>query len=74
MYKSSFINSNFLIKVYGRDKEGKRINKLVGVSGFTELVGIEFVNKFITRALKDINHDSTCCRLRRGLQVTLYRK
>ncbi len=74
MYSTTFINANYRIKVYGVDIEGKRINKLVGVSGLIELVGIEFLNKFITRALNNINEDSTRCRLRRGLQVTLYNK
>ena len=74
MYSTTFINQNYRIKVYGVDVEGKRINKLVGVSGLIELVGIEFLNKFITHAIKNINADSTRCRLRRGLQVTLYNK
>jgi len=74
MYSTTFINQNYRIKVYGVDVEGKRINKLVGVSGLIELVGIEFLNKFITRAIKNINADSTRCRLRRGLQVALYNK
>ena len=74
MYSTTFINQNYRIKVYGVDVEGKRINKLVGVSGLIELVGIEFLNKFITRAIKNINADSTRCRHRRGLQVTLYNK
>ena len=74
MYSTTFINRNYRIKVYGLDVEGKRINKLVGVSGLIELVGIDFLNKFITRALRNINSDSTRCRLRRGLQVTLYNK
>ena len=40
MYSTTFINQNYRIKVYGVDVEGKRINKLVGVSGLIELVGI----------------------------------
>ena len=40
MYSTTFINRNYRIKVYGVDIEGKRINKLVGVSGLIELVGI----------------------------------
>ena len=32
-YKTSEINRNFRIKVSGRDENGKRINKLVGVAG-----------------------------------------
>ena len=30
-YSTTYINRNYLIKVYGFDNEGKRINKLLGV-------------------------------------------
>lgn len=73
-YDTTFINRNFLLKVYGVDNENKRINRLVGVSGLVALIGEEFTEKFISRALNSPNKDSVKCRLRRGLQVTLYFK
>lgn len=50
-YDTTFINRNFLLKVYGVDSENKRINRLVGVSGLVGLIGTELTEKFITRAL-----------------------
>lgn len=70
-YSTGMINKNFKIKVYGVDNNGQRINKLVGVSGLITLIGIEFVNKFVTRAMNE-GADATYCKLRRGLKVTLY--
>ena len=70
-YTSSVINKNFKIKVYGPDNNGKKINKLVGVSGLIALIGIEFVNKFVKRAFNE-GADATYCKLRRGLKVTFY--
>ena len=70
---TSWINSNFRIKVYGRDSEGRRINKLVGVSGIIRLIGETLFNKFLQRAIKSMA-DKCVCKLRRGLQVTLYVK
>lgn len=72
-YDTTFINRNFLLKVYGVDSENKRINRLVGVSGLVGLIGVELTEKFITRALNS-KKDSVKSRLRRGLQVTLYFK
>jgi len=72
-YTKRFINSNFRMKVYGYDENGKRINKLVGVAGLIALIGIEFINKFIDRALKS-GLDKVICKLRRGLQVSFYAK
>lgn len=72
-YTKKFINQNFRMKVYGFDENGKRINKLVGVAGLIALIGIEFINKFIDRALK-AGLDKVVCKLRRGLQVSLYAK
>lgn len=70
-YTSSVINKNFKIKVYGLDNNGKKINKLVGVSGLIALIGIEFVNKFVKRAFNE-GADATYCKLRRGLKVAFY--
>lgn len=72
-YDTTFINRNFLLKVYGIDNDNKRINRLVGVSGLVRLIGVELTEKFVTRALNS-RKDSVKCRLRRGLQVTLYFK
>lgn len=72
-YTKRFINSNFRMKVYGFDENGKRINKLVGVAGLIALIGIEYINKFIDRALK-AGLDKVVCKLRRGLQVSFYSK
>lgn len=72
-YDTAFINKNFLLKVYGIDGNNEKINRLVGVFGLVALVGVEFAEKFITRALNS-KKDSVKCRLRRGLQVTLYFK
>ena len=72
-FTSKFINSNFRIKVWGKDNEGKKINTLVGVSGIIRLIGEELLNKFIKRALKS-GLDACRCALRRGLGITLYAK
>ncbi len=72
-YETAFINRNFLLKVYGTGENGERINRLVGVSGLINLIGVELANKFINRALNS-GKDSTKCKLRRGIQVTLYYK
>ena len=72
-YTTKFINQNFRIKVYGRDESGKRINTLLGVSGIIRMIGVELFNKFIRRAL-DCMQDVCVCKLRRGLQVSLYVK
>jgi len=72
-YTTKFINQNFRIKVYGRDENGKRINTLLGVSGIIRMIGVELLNKFIKRAL-DCMQDVCVCKLRRGLQVSLYVK
>lgn len=72
-YSTKYINRNYRIKVYGISSEGKRINTLVGVAGFIALVGVDFVNKFIDRAERSME-DSTTCKLRRGIVITLYAK
>ena len=72
-YTKKFINQNFRMKVYGFDENGKRINKLVGVSGLIALIGIEFINKFIEKALNK-GLDCCTCKLRRGIQVSFYAK
>lgn len=73
-FSTSYVNSNYLIKVYGRDPENRKVNKLVGVSGAIALVGVALFDKFIARAERDLNNDKTVCKLRRGIVFTLYRK
>lgn len=72
-YTKTFINRNFRMKVYGVDAEGNRINKLVGVAGLIDLIGVELLNKFLDRALK-AGLDKCVCKLRRGLHVSFYNK
>ena len=73
MYDTSWINANFRIKVYGRDENGKKINTLLGVSGIIRMIGEELFYKFIKRAIECMR-DVCVCKLRRGLQVSLYVK
>ena len=72
-YSTADINRDYRIKVSGVDNEGKRIHKLVGVSGLLNLIGVELMNKFLCRAYASME-DSTTCKLRRGLKVTFYNK
>lgn len=72
-YTTKFINQNFRIKVFGRDENGKKINTLMGVSGIIAMIGEELFYKFVTRAIRCMQ-DVCVCKLRRGLQVSLYVK
>ncbi len=72
-YSTSWINSNFLLKVYGVDAAGCKVNRLVGVSGLLSLIGTDLFNKFIARACR-AGGDVCVCKLRRGLKVSLYNK
>ena len=63
-YDTTFINRNFLLKVYGVDSENRRINRLVGVSGLVGLIGVELTEKFITRALNSNGKSSVSCPLK----------
>ena len=72
-FTTKFINSNFRIKVFGRDENGKKINTLMGVSGIIRLIGEELFYKFIQRAL-DCMMDCCVCKLRRGIKISLYVK
>lgn len=46
-YNTTFINRNFLLKVYGIDNDNKRINRLVGVSGLVGLIGVELTENLL---------------------------
>ena len=72
-YSTKQINRNFRIKVSGVDSNGNLVHKLVGVSGAIELIGVEFLNKFVKRAF-DSMQDVCVCKLRRGLKVSFYIK
>lgn len=72
-FTSKFINQNFRIKVFGYTEDGKKINTLMGVSGIIAMIGEELFYKFVRRAL-DSMKDVCVCKLRRGLQVSLYVK
>ena len=72
-YSTKEINRNFRIKVAGIDENGKKINKLVGVSGLIKLIAVEFVNKFLAKAFKG-KDDKTVCKLRRGIKISFYIK
>lgn len=73
-YPSSYINRNYLIKVNGLSPSGDKLNVLVGVSGAIALIGEELFYKFVGRAERDLNHDVTHCKLRRGIKFSFYRK
>ena len=72
-FTTSWINSNFRIKVYGRTEDGKRVNSLFGVSGIIAMIGEALFFKFLQRAINSMA-DKCVCKLRRGLQVSFYVK
>ena len=74
VFPSSYINRNYLIKVNGLSPSGDKLNVLVGVSGAIALIGEELFYKFVGRAERDMNHDVTHCKLRRGIKFSFYRK
>lgn len=71
-YTTKEINLNFRIKVNGI-VNGVKVNKLVGVKGLIELVGIEFANNMLRRAFNG-KEDKTVCKLRRGIKSSFYVK
>lgn len=66
------INRNFRIKVNGM-VDGNKINKLVGVKGLIELIGVEMANRMLRRAFNG-KDDKTVCKLRRGIKISFYNK
>ena len=74
IYTTTEINRNFRIKVFGIDETGKKVNKLMGVSGAMRLVGdIKIFNNLLDRAFNCMD-DVCVCKLRRGLKVSFYVK
>lgn len=67
----SEINSNFKIKVNGKNFNGKYMSKLVGVRGLVSLVGEDLAGKLVERAFNE-GLDVTTCKLRRGLVIRFY--
>lgn len=70
-YTTREINRNYKIKVYGLF-DGKKVNTLVGVSGFLKMVNdIELCNSLLDRAF-DCMGDKCVCKLRRGIKISFY--
>lgn len=72
LYTTKEINHNFRIKINGI-VDGKKVNKLVGVKGLIELIGVEMANKMLRRAFNGTD-DKTVCKLRRGIKISFYAK
>lgn len=70
LYTTKEINRNFRIKINGI-VDGKKVNKLVGVSGLIKLVGVEMANKLLRRAFRCVK-DAEHRKLRRGLKISFY--
>lgn len=64
LYTIKEINRNFRIKINGI-VDGKKVNKLVGVKGLIELIGVEMANKMLRRAFNGTD-DKTVCKLFRA--------
>jgi hypothetical protein len=71
MRSTSEINSNFKIKVNGKNFKGQSMSKLVGVRGLVSLLGEDISINLIERAFSE-GKDITICKLRRGLTVRFY--
>ncbi len=72
-YTSKKINRDWRIKVSGTAEDGTKLHTLMGVSGITNLIGEEFLEKFLDRAYACLE-DACTCKLRRGITVTFYSK
>lgn len=70
-YSSREINREFLIKVAGRLVSGEYINKLVGVKGLLEYVGIDRADKMLKRAFAS-KTDCLTCKVYGGIRVSFY--
>lgn len=70
-YTTREINGNYKIKVSGLF-DGKKINTLVGVSGFMRMVNdVELCNRLLDRAF-NCPLDKCVCKLRRGIKISFY--
>jgi len=70
-YTTREINRNYKIKVSGLF-DGKKVNTLVGVSGFLKMVNdIELSNRLLDRAFNCLE-DKCVCKLRRGIKISFY--
>ena len=70
-YTTREINGNYKIKVSGLF-DGKKVNTLVGVSGFLKMVDdVELCNRLLGRAFRSMD-DKCVCKLRRGLKISFY--
>jgi hypothetical protein len=72
IYTTKEINRNFRIKI-NCIVDGKKVNKLVGVKGLIELIGVEIANKMLRRSFNGTD-DKTVCKLRRGIKISFYVK
>lgn len=72
LYTTKEINRNFRFKINGI-VDGKKGNKLVGVKGLIELIGVEMANMMLRRAFNG-KGDKMECKLRRGIKVVFYSK
>lgn len=78
LYTTKEINRNFRIKINGI-VDGKKVNKLVGVKGLIELIGVEMANKMLRRAFNGTDDGVVAkkrmkCILRNGRNNKLYGK
>lgn len=74
IYTTTEINKYFRIKVFGLDETGKKVNKLMGVSGAMRLVDdIKVWNNLLNRAFNSME-DVCVCKLRRGVKISFYVK
>ena len=71
-FDTAEINTDFRIKVSGQ-RNDKKYNTLVGVSGLINIIGIELANKIISKALTTLE-DKIERKLRTGLKITFYVK
>lgn len=70
-YTTREINGNYKIKVSGLF-DGKKVNTLVGVSGFMRMVNdVELCNRLLDRAFSCMD-DKCVCKLRRGIKISFY--
>lgn len=70
-YTTREINRNYKIKVSGI-YDGKKVNTLVGVTGFKKIVDdIALANRILDRAFNSMD-DVCVCKLRRGIKISFY--